>query len=54
MLIRNLFKIETVSANNGLQAVEIFEEAFKKECQCANRSFKFIFMDLQMPEMDGY
>ena len=32
----------------------MFKEGYEKPCKCKNRSFKFIFMDLQMPEMDGY
>jgi CheY-like chemotaxis protein len=31
----------------------MFEESYKA-CSCENRSYKFIFMDLNMPEMDGY
>ena len=41
-------------AFDGEQAVEMFKETFNKPCGCLNRSYRFIFMDLQMPTMDGY
>ncbi|MBC3788009.1 response regulator [Spirosoma utsteinense] len=37
-------RVKTVIANNGLEAIEILR----------NESFALIFMDVQMPEMDGY
>jgi len=46
--------VPTDQACNGLIAVEKFEEEFRKPCSCDNRGFKFVFMDLQMPEMDGF
>lgn len=39
-------KIKPVVANNGLQAVEIF--------QATKERFDFILMDCEMPEMDGW
>ena len=41
-------------AFDGKQALQMFEESFMKPCQCKNRSYPFIFMDLNMPEMDGF
>ena len=32
----------------------MFEENYNKQYGCEYRSYKFIFMDLIMPEMDGY
>ena len=32
----------------------MFIENYEKACKCENRGFKFIFMDLNMPEMDGF
>ena len=32
----------------------MFEENFMKPCNCRNRSYPFILMDLNMPEMDGF
>lgn len=37
-------RVKTVIANNGLEAVEILR----------NETFALIFMDIRMPEMDGY
>jgi two-component system, sensor histidine kinase and response regulator len=39
-------KLEIDCAENGVQAVRMFTEAPKK--------YDIIFMDVQMPEMDGY
>ena len=39
-------RIEIVCAGNGLEAVEFFSESPEK--------YDIIFMDVQMPEMDGY
>jgi CheY-like chemotaxis protein len=46
--ILNSFNLSCYEAANGLQAVEII----KKEAE-RNHFFKVIFMDLEMPEMDG-
>ena len=53
MLISNIFNVKTDLAINGLQAVQMFKSTFKSPCKCQNRSYKFIFMDIQMPVMDG-
>ena len=54
MLITKLFQINTELAFDGSQAVALFKENYDKPCKCENRAFKFIFMDLNMPQMDGY
>jgi CheY-like chemotaxis protein len=54
ILVRQVFKIEADTACNGVQAVEMFKSRFNLNCKCPNRSYKFIFMDLNMPEMDGF
>jgi CheY-like chemotaxis protein len=41
----NPMGLEIVCAENGAEAVQIFSDAPEK--------FDFIFMDVQMPEMDG-
>jgi CheY-like chemotaxis protein len=41
-------------AQNGEIAVQMFSEAMAKRCRCNNRGYKLIFMDIQMPVMDGY
>ena len=48
----NFSFIKCVEAFNGKEAVSIFKEDFQKTCSCDK--FKLIFMDLQMPEMDGF
>ena len=47
LLIKELLKkikVEVKTANNGLEAIQYL----------ANRSPRLIFMDIQMPKMDGY
>ena len=40
-------------ATDGEIAVRMFKEAFEKKCGCPDRAYRIIFMDLQMPNMDG-
>ena len=47
-------KFEIDEASNGKEAVEKFKMKFDKPCKCSNRSYRLIFMDLQMPIMDGF
>ena len=51
LLISQLFQIKTELAFNGQQAINLFVENYEKTCKCENRGFKFIFMDLNMPEV---
>ena len=53
MMILEFFKLEIEEAPNGKIAVEMFREGFNRECGCSNRAYKTIFMDVQMPVMDG-
>ena len=53
-LIKELFEIELQLASDGLQAFNAFKEAYEKECGCQNRGYRLIFMDINMPVMDGY
>lgn len=53
-LVVSLFNIEPISVCNGLEALNIFKETYNKKCGCPNRSFRIIFMDINMPVMDGY
>ena len=51
-------------AMNGLEAVNLFKESINKEGPCRvchlptsaapSRHYRLIFMDIQMPVMDGY
>ena len=49
-LIPNIAKID--SANNGLKALEKISEHIDSDCD-NDEKYKLIFMDVQMPEMDG-
>lgn len=40
------FDVEVHEAGNGLIAVEMYTEAFNKKCNCNNRLYKLIFMDI--------
>ena len=34
-------------------AIDLVKDTLSKECNCKHRAYKIIFMDIQMPEMDG-
>lgn len=34
-------------------AIELVSDTLKKTCYCKNKTYKIIFMDLQMPQMEG-
>jgi CheY-like chemotaxis protein len=53
MMAQEIMKIKVDEANNGLVAVDKFKVQVKKTCSCNNRFYKIIFMDIEMPEMDG-
>lgn len=56
--VKNMLKLitnaEIVEAHNGKIAVDLFKQYNSKSCNCPNRAFKLILMDLQMPILDGY
>lgn len=52
-MIKNMFNIKTMKASNGLEAVEMYHRALAKKCQCNIVIYKMIFMDIQMPIMNG-
>ena len=54
LLCAQIFQIEIDLAFDGEQAFNMFAENYAKPCECMNRSYRFVFMDLQMPNMDGY
>jgi CheY-like chemotaxis protein len=43
----------SITAENGLIAVNLFKHMLSKPCGCSSRVPKLIIMDLQMPTMDG-
>ena len=54
MLIKQAFPdLEVHEVANGFEAVSKFQENFSKKCNCGER-YKLIFMDLEMPEMNGF
>ena len=52
-LIKEDFGIEVDEALNGAIALKMFKIGFNKKCGCIFRSYQLIFMDIQMPVMDG-
>ena len=52
-MIKDNFMLDIEEAPNGKIGYEMFKEGFDKPCGCENRAYKLVFMDLQMPIMDG-
>eukprot|EP00347_Sterkiella_histriomuscorum_P018274 403346138 len=52
MILKEMFGLQVDKAFNGQEAVNMFNKNLQKTC-CAMR-YKLIFMDLNMPIMDGY
>ena len=52
-MIRAEFNLEVESAADGLIAVNKFKASLQKDCGCENRAYRLIFMDIQMPNLDG-
>ena len=48
-----MYPYHVEEASSGQMAINLITETLKKECNCKNRTFKLIFMDIQMPEMEG-
>ena len=53
LTISEHFQVEVHEAINGQLAVDKFVQMFSKDCNCPNKNFKVIFMDIQMPVMNG-
>eukprot|EP00347_Sterkiella_histriomuscorum_P007736 403347751 len=52
LMLQNINNLQVIKAYNGLEAVNLYKERLQKTC--CNNKFKLIFMDLNMPIMDGY
>lgn len=52
MLLRTTYNIQIERAENGKIGVEAYEANATKKC--CKTYFKLIFMDIQMPVMNGY
>ena len=48
-----IYNIEVDTAENGAIAVQMYRQSAQKICQCDNRAYRLILMDLNMPVMDG-
>jgi CheY-like chemotaxis protein len=53
MIALSNFAEETITATNGLEAIEYFEDLLQNESPI-NKAPEFIFLDLHMPSMDGW
>jgi CheY-like chemotaxis protein len=51
-MLKEMLEVKVDKAMNGKEAVILFKKNIYKEC-CNNR-YKLVFMDLNMPVMDGY
>jgi CheY-like chemotaxis protein len=52
-IIKENFHAEIHTATNGQMAVEAYIKAYEKECNCDDSVYKLIFMDINMPVMNG-
>lgn len=52
LLLKEMFDIVVDKATNGKDAVIMFTKNLHKKC--CNTRYKMVFMDLNMPIMDGY
>ena len=50
-ILTDMCEVEVAQANGGQQAIDKFKADRAKSC-CAN-FFKVVFMDVNMPEVDG-
>jgi len=48
------FAEETITATNGLEAIEYFEDLLQNETDPSSKAPEFMFLDLHMPTMDGW
>ena len=52
-MVKENFQLDVDQALNGLIALEMYKKAYEKPCMCNDRTYKLVFMDLQMPVMGG-
>lgn len=48
------FARETIKANDGLEAIQYFDELINQESDPNSAAPEFLFLDLHMPNMDGW
>jgi CheY-like chemotaxis protein len=54
MIALSNFAEETITATNGLEAIEYFENLLQNEKDASKNAPEFIFLDLHMPSLDGW
>ena len=54
MMVEQFGITMTDSAFNGQECVDQIKTKAKVECTCKHRGYKLIFMDINMPIMDGF
>lgn len=54
MIALSNFAEETITATNGLEAIEYFEDLLQNETDPSSKAPEFMFLDLHMPSMDGW
>lgn len=52
-MIETQCRIKSDTANDGQEAVNKYLAMINKPCKCPHRAYKLIFMDIQMPFLDG-
>ncbi len=48
------FAKETITATDGLEALEYFDDLLQNEADPASKAPEFMFLDLHMPNMNGW
>ena len=48
------FAHETIKANDGLEAIQYFDDLINNESDPNSMAPEFLFLDLHMPNMDGW
>lgn len=53
MVLEEYWNLQADTASNGEIAVQMFKTAYSKSCGCKNRHYRLIWMDIEMPVMNG-
>jgi CheY-like chemotaxis protein len=54
MIDMSNFAKETITATDGLEALEIFDDLLENEADPSSKAPEFMFLDLHMPNMNGW